>query len=66
MKKTISPLARIITIFTVSMVLFALVGKISRGVKPTGNTDTPPPADTGGAYGDALSDYEKNGMKASG
>ncbi|MBE6866124.1 MAG: FenI protein [Ruminococcaceae bacterium] len=63
MKKTISPLARIITIFTVSMVLFALVGKISRGVKPTGNTDTPPPVDTGGSYGDALSDYEKNGMK---
>ncbi len=63
MKKTIRPLARIITIFTVSILLFALAGKISRIVKPTGNTDTPPVVDTSGAYGDALADYEKNGMK---
>ena len=63
MKKTIRPLAKIITIFTVSILLFALAGKISGNIKNTGTTYTPPAIDSGGAYGDALADYEKSGMK---
>ena len=63
MGKTLKPLVKIISIFTICIILFTLIGKISRGEKPAGNTDAPPLTDTGGAYGDALSDYERNGMK---
>lgn len=64
MKNTAKPLVKIIAIFTTAIIIFALAGKF---FSVGDNVDSPlpqhPPADTAGAYGDALSDFERNGMK---
>ncbi|MBR4036745.1 MAG: hypothetical protein IKJ05_08500, partial [Oscillospiraceae bacterium] len=61
MKNTVKSLFRIVAIFTVTMLLFAFVGCLGNNVNSPADEKTP--VDTTGAYGAALSDYNRNGMK---
>ena len=56
MKKSVTAVSRVVAIFTVTMLLFSLIGCIGRPSQPSQDTD--------GAYGDAVSQYDRYGMKA--
>lgn len=62
MKKNINILTKIIVVFTVTMVIFSFAGCIGTGTVDN-PADTKNKTDLTGAYGDAVSDYERNGMK---
>lgn len=55
-------LIKIILVFTAAMLTFGFAGRILSAFSPADNT--PSVMDTSGAYGDALADFEKNGMKS--
>ncbi|MBR5521709.1 MAG: family 10 glycosylhydrolase [Oscillospiraceae bacterium] len=60
MKKSVTALTKIIAIFTLLTVIMALVGCISPRQTDSSNKPT---IDITGAWGDAVSDYNRNGMK---
>lgn len=58
-----NPLLKITLLFTVVMLAFAFGGRVV-SVLSQDRDSTPPAIDTSGAYGAALSDFEKRGIKA--
>ena len=61
-KKT---LIKIIAIFTIALLIFVFAGKIVSGVLPAfSEKENHTTIDTDGAWGDARSDFQRNGLKA--
>ncbi len=63
MKNSFKNVSRVILIFTVALLIFTFGGRIVAGVNNESGDDKVT-VDTDGAYGDAKSDFERNGLKA--
>ena len=59
------PLIKIISIFTIALLIFVFAGKIVSGVLPAfSEKESHSITDADGAWGDARSDFQRNGLKA--